>query len=255
MTFTMWSFSHYLFILSPILFAFLFIFLTKGKTREEKRQFGVYLSWIAIIILVLRNAEIFVKNGFQFDFELVPLQICHFANFVLLFAFIKDSKPLFAFALLLNLPAALMSIVFANSLTHYSTIVTFRGFAYIFGHILIVSTTLYAYALGFIELNKKVLFQTFKIVFSLYLLSLVLNNLFRIFLSEESNFFYTFKPEEGTPLEMFFEFGKNISIGPFLVNPIYLLLTGITGMIVMLFVYFITKPYALRYQEKKNFSS
>lgn len=239
----MWSFGHYLFMISPVILAVLLIYLMRNKTYEQRRKLGVYLSVLAIIVLLLRNIEIFIVRDYAFDFELVPLQICHFANFVLLFAFMKDSKPLFAFALLLNLPAAMMSIVFANSLTHYATLVSFRAFAYLFGHILIVSITLFAYYFGFAKLDKVTLKKTFTIVGILYLSSIVINNLFRLFLGQESNYFYTFKPEDGTPLEMFFNLGQNISIGEFMLNPIYLILTSILGFIVMMIVYFISKPY------------
>ncbi|MGD9910475.1 MAG: hypothetical protein AB7U79_07750 [Candidatus Izemoplasmatales bacterium] len=243
MTFTMWSFGHYLFMISPIILTVILVLIMKNKTYEQKRKVGIALSILAIIVLILRNIEIFIVRDYAFDFELVPLQICHFANFVLLIAFMKDSKPLFAFALLLNLPAAMMSIVFANSLTHYATLVSFRAFAYLFGHILIVSTTLFAYYFGFVKLDKVTLKKTFTIVGGLYLSSIVINNIFRIFLSQESNYFYTFKPEEGTPLEMFFNLGKNVYIGDFMFNPIYLILTSILGFIVMMIVYFISKPY------------
>lgn len=247
MTFTMWSFGHYLFILSPILFTIILQLLTNSKSKKAKQNIGIAFSVVAIVILFLRNMEIWIKSGYAFDYELVPLQICHFANFVLLFAYLKDNKPLFGFALLLNLPAAIMSIIFANSLTNYATIFTFRAMAYIFGHMLIVSLTLYAYINHFIVLNKTILKKTMSIVFGLYAGSVLINNLFRIVFNQESNFFYTFKPEEGTPLEIFYHYGSNSQIlGDFLINPIYLLMTAGLGFIVMMTVYFIAKPYTLK---------
>ncbi|MDD3477402.1 MAG: YwaF family protein [Candidatus Izemoplasmatales bacterium] len=241
MTFTMWSFGHFIFILSPLVFAFILIYLTKNKTQEEKRKIGLWLSWLAILILVMRNIEIFYKDDFQFDYEIVPLQICHFANFVLLLAFWKNSKPLFAFALLLNLPAAMMSILFANSLENYATILTFRGMAYIFGHLLIVSLAVYAYVTGFVVLNRSIFQKTLKIVAVLYVSSVFINNLFRLVFLQESNFFYTFKPESGTPLEIFFDWGSNLNWGGFMINPIYLVMTAALGFVVMGLVYLLAK--------------
>lgn len=247
MTFTMWSFGHYLFMVSPIILTIILMIATKKQSMEQKRRLGIILSVVAILILILRNVEIWVKGGYAFNAELVPLQICHFANFVLLIAFWKDSKPLFGFALLLNLPAAMMSIVFANSLTNYATILTFRGMAYIFGHILIVSLTLYAYFSHFIVLNKTILKKTLGIVFTLYAGSVFINNLFRIIFLQESNYFYTFKPEDGTPLEIFFRLGHNYTIfGDFQVNPLYLLMTAVLGFMVMMIVYFIAKPTSFK---------
>jgi len=233
----MWSVEHYLLILSPFVFAVILMISTKKNNYDENRKLGVILSLVAILILVLRNAEIWVKGAYSFNAELVPLQICHFANFVLLFAFWKNSKPLFAFATLLNLPAAFMSIEFANFLTHYATIMTFRGMAYVFGHMLIVGLTIFAFARGFVSLNKKVFIQTLTIVGILYVSSIFINNFFRLVLTVSSNYFYTALPENGTPLELFYGLSSNVSIGSFEFNPLYLILTAMLGFLVMSLLY------------------
>ena len=240
MTFEMWSTGHYIFILSPFLFTILFYYLMKGKTYEQKKKFGIWLSVIMIIILILRNVEIMIEKDFAFDYEYIPLQICHFANFVLLYAFIKDNKTMFALALLFNFPAAMMSIVFANSLANYSTILTFRGIAYIFGHILIVATTLWSFIEGYIKLNVDALKKTVLTVYILYIISVLINNIIGSLSGKYANYFYALKPENGTPLETFYNIGMNYEIGKFMINPIYLLLTGILGFIVvtLMFVLF-----------------
>ncbi len=233
MTFQMWSWFHYLFIASPFIFAVILFFVFKKKTYEEKRKIGVILSIIAIIILILRNIEIYVKSGYIPNEELIPLQICHFANFVLLFAFLKDNKVLFALAFCLNLPAAMMSIIFANSLENYSTLLNFRGMAYLWGHMLIVAMTLWAVANGFVKITKKTLGQTMVLMMILYLVGLVVNNIFNTLFGFNANYFYTLKPENGTPLELFFNWGKMYVIGWFKVNPIYMILTSLLGGIIV----------------------
>jgi hypothetical protein len=45
---------------------------------------------------------------------------------------------------------AMLTIYFADSLSQYTNIITFRGIAYIFGHILIVSTYGYMF-MGFLK--------------------------------------------------------------------------------------------------------
>ena len=233
MTFQMWSWFHYLFIASPFIFAILLFFVFIKKTYEEKRKIGVILSIIAIIILVLRNIEIYVKSGYIPNEELIPLQICHFANFVLLFAFLKDNKVLFALAFCLNLPAAMMSIIFANSLENYSTLLNFRSMAYLWGHMLIVAMTLWAVASGFVKITKKTLGQTMVLMVILYIVGLVINNIFNTLFGFHANYFYTLKPENGTPLELFFNWGKMYVIGWFKVNPIYMILTSLLGGIIV----------------------
>jgi hypothetical protein len=238
MTFTMWSFGHYLFMLSPFFLLLLLNRYTKKSSLENNRKIGIVLSLVAIIILLLRNIEIWVARDFRFDIELVPLQVCHFANFVLLFAFMTKKQTWFNLALTLNLPAAFVSILFANSLANYSTIVSFRGFAYIFGHILLVTIPLWAYHVGFIKLNMNSFIKTLKLVATLYFLSLFINNLMYVLFGQYSNYFYSLKPERGTPLEAFFKFGENRFLFDFFqINPVYILLTGIFGLLVMFSLY------------------
>jgi uncharacterized membrane protein YwaF len=238
MTFTMWSLGHYLFLLSPFVGIILLYQLTKSNDPEKNRRIGLILSMIAVVILLLRNIEIFVSNGYAFDIELIPLQVCHFANIVLLLAFLTKKQSLYNFALILNLPAAFVSILFANSLANYSTILTFRGFAYIFGHFLLVVIPVWAYMIGFIKLNKKTLIETFKIVSILYLASIFVNNLMYLLFGQYANYFYTLKPENGTPLEMFYNWGQTVILSNgFKFNILYLILTALFGLVIMIVLY------------------
>lgn len=238
MTFDMWSVSHYLFILLPFVILSVLFILTRDRTREANRRTGIWLSVIAIIILVLRNIEIWIGKSYRFDIELVPLQICHFANFVLLIALLTNRQTWFNFALILNLPAAMVSIIFANSLTNYATIISFRGFAYIMGHALLVVIPLWLFMTGFVVLNHRIFKKTLALVGVLYLGSIILNNLTYVLFGQYANYFYTMKPEKGTPLETFFDLGRVYQLNAFKVNPVYLLLTAILGFIVMVSVYF-----------------
>jgi len=238
MTFSMWSLGHYVFLISPFIGIALLYYFTKSNDQEKNQKIGLILSIIAVVILLLRNIEIFINNGFVFDIELIPLQVCHFANFVLLLAFLTKKQSLFNFALILNLPAAFVSILFANSLANYTTILTLRGFAYIFGHILLVVIPVWAYMVGFIKLNKKTLIETFKIVSILYFVSIFINNLMYLLFGQYANYFYTLKPENGTPLEMFYNWGQTVMLSNgFKFNILYLILTGLFGFIVMIVLY------------------
>lgn len=237
MKFTMWSFWHYIFIISPFVICYVLYALTKNKDALIKRKIGVIISIIAIVILALRNIEILINDNFRFSAELLPLQICHFANFVLLFAFFKNNQRLFTLSFCLNLPAAMMSIIYANSLTNYS-VLTFRGLAYTFGHIIIVALALWAVFVGFVKINKRTLLETLGLMGLLYVGSLIINNLLRLF-GHSPNYFYSISFEPGTPLETFYNIGTVYNFSSFTVNPVYMLLTGILGVIVVFIFYFI----------------
>lgn len=240
MQYQVWSIGHYLFMLLPFIMWGLFFYLTKDKPFESKRKLGIIVSIIAILLLALRNIEYLFVKDFTFDYEMVPLQICHFANFVLLYAFYKNDKTFFAFAWLFNLPAAFLSIVFSNGLENYSTILNFRGAAYIFGHALIVALTLFAYSTDFVKLDRFILLKLVKLLIPLYIAAHFVNALFYTLFDQPSNYFYTMRPEKGTPLEWFFEMGTEFTFlgAPF--NPVYLILTGLFGGVVILSIYFIT---------------
>ena len=143
MTFTLWSPLHYFMMIGPFVITFIMNFILKNKSYQTKRMVGIYLSILAILLLFARNIEIFVLSGFKMDYEIIPLQICHFANFVLLYAFWKKSDTAFGLAFLFNLPLAYLSLIFADGLENYANILTFRGQAYIFGHMLIVLITIF----------------------------------------------------------------------------------------------------------------
>lgn len=237
MTFTMWGFGHFLFMASPLMVALGLHIFMQDKSFEEKRRMGILLTGFAVVLLVLRNLEIWINKGFMFHYEIFPLQICHFANFVLLYAFWRNQKTFFAFAWTLNLPAAYASIIFANGLENYETLLTYRGVAYILGHMLIVSLTLFAYWNGFMRLTKTVLIRLFKLLVPLYAGAHIVNNLFVLFLDQRANYFYTLTPEAGTPLEWFYDMGMSYTFGAFEINPVYLVLTGILGAFVILMLY------------------
>lgn len=227
----MWSTFHYLYILSPFIFAILLYFLTKYSKPETKRLVGIILSVICIILLLLRNIEIFVKNGYKADPEIFPFQICHFANFILLFAFLFKSKTMHTIAFCFNLPFAFLSILFANSLEHYQTVLTFRGIAYIFGHMLIVGVALWAYLADMIAIEKKTLIKGTIFLSALFVASVPLNNLFNYLMpAHSSNYFYSMLPEEGTPLELAYGWGKTVKVLGMKFNPIYLLVTLLFGL-------------------------
>ena len=227
----MWSGFHILFLLSPFILAIILFYFTRKHDSETNRKIGIILSVICIVLLILRNIEIFVKSGYKFQPEIFPLQICHFANFILLFAFLWRNKTMYAIAFCFNLPFAYLSILFANSLENYQTIINFRGAAYIFGHILIVGVAIWAYMLDLVRIERKSMIKGLIFLAVLFVLSVPINNLFNYLMPEyNSNYFYSLAPEGGTPLELAYSWGSVIKFLGLKFNPVYLFVTLIFGL-------------------------
>lgn len=243
MTFTMWSFGHILFIISPIIFTVVLHYSFKNKTQEEKRKIGMILSIIAILILVARNLEIWIRKDFGFDHEIVPLQVCHFANFVLLYAFWKKSDVAFSLSFTLNLLAAFLSILFADGLENYSSILNARGFAYIFGHIIIVVIILWAFLNDFIFIKFKTWIKTVITVEIMIVLSLLINNLMYVIYGKYSNYFYTEHPEGGTPLEWPWHWGNEFVYGTFKIHYVYIATLMIIFPLVTFILYLVAAKF------------
>ncbi|HRS31185.1 MAG TPA: YwaF family protein [Bacilli bacterium] len=256
--FKMWNAFHFLFILSPFIFTVIFQIAFRKLDQEKKRIAGLVLSVLAVVILLLRNGEIFVKSGYKLDPEIIPLQICHFANFVLLFAFWKKSDVLFALAFCLNLPAAFISIIFANSLENYTTLVSFRAQAYLWGHMLIVSITLWALLNDFIHITNKSLIKTLLFIGAIYLVAIPVDTIMEAITDKQANYFYALYPEEGTPLEWFYDISEPVKILGMTFRPLYLLLTALLGLVVVmvfygfyLFYYFLKEKNVLKHEKMK----
>src|SRR5690554_5178814 len=116
--FKMWSLFHYFMITFPFILAFLLYFLAKDKSEKDKRNVGIALSIIMIAILIMRNVFIWIKMG-SLNPEVLPLQVCHFANFHFLLPALSEDGVCGTVALCLHFPAGLVSGVFADGLENY----------------------------------------------------------------------------------------------------------------------------------------
>ena len=54
MRFTMWSWFHIIYLISPFIFFLILFLLTKNKSTKQKRLIGIVLSIVAVVLL-LRN--------------------------------------------------------------------------------------------------------------------------------------------------------------------------------------------------------
>jgi hypothetical protein len=230
MVFQMWSVLHLAYIASPVVLAILLYRWTKHNSMSTNRTIGIVLSALAVLILVVRNLDIWIRTGFSY--EIIPLQICHFANFVLLGAFLFKNKTLFALSFTLNMPAAYMSIIFANSLSNYDDFFRIRPQAYFWGHLLIVMIALWAVMVRQVRIDTKVLMKTFGLMVVMFFSAVVINNLFTL-VGMTPNYFYAMRPEKGTPLEWFYTVTDPIMIGRFMIHPVYWILTGLFAVVIV----------------------
>ena len=79
MQFTMWSFWHILYIISPFLIFAVIYLLIRNGTQTAKDILGYSLGGISVAILVVRNVDIFIGSGW--DLEVIPLQVCHIGRY------------------------------------------------------------------------------------------------------------------------------------------------------------------------------
>lgn len=230
MTFEMWSSFHYLFLASPFIFTLILYFLTRRLPKGVNRFIGLVLAIICIALLALRNYEIFQNRGMHP--EIIPAQICHLANFFLLFAFLFNNRTMFTVAFCFNLPFAMFSIIFADGLENYTNILTYQGIAYIAGHALIVGITLWSLLVGFVRIDKRPLFRGAFLVMTMFIASIPLNYyVMDKFPGSIANYFYSTSPERGTPLEMAYNWGENVSVLGYDVNLIYVGVLAAVGLL------------------------
>ena len=90
MKFELWSFWHVFYMCSPFLIFFLIYSLIKNRSDKTKNICAYVLGGISVFILIIRNADIFIRTGW--DLEVIPLQVCHIGSLVAGFALIFRKK-------------------------------------------------------------------------------------------------------------------------------------------------------------------
>lgn len=233
LTFKMWTPFHYFMMIFPFILAIVLWWMVKNKPQENKYRVGLIMTIFMVAILILRNSAIWYRVG-TLNPEVFPFQVCHFANIILLLAVLSKNRVWGTIGWCLNFPAGLVSVIFADGLEGYSTIISIQAFAYIAGHMLIVTAGLYLLLTGFIKIDWQSMKKMYLYVGIGYILSVPVNSLFNtIFAKTEiaSNYFYSFKPEAGTPLEDMFALGSNYTALGITFNPIYLALLAVVGFI------------------------
>ena len=235
MVFKLWSVGHILYLLSPmIIFGLIYFFVAK-KSEKVKNIVGLTLGIISVLILVVRNVDIFIRNGW--DLEVIPLQVCHIGSAVAGLALITKRRWLMATAFCFNLIPAFLAMVFADSLANYDTLLKIRPQTYIWGHIFIIVCALYGLLVFRPKFTKKDLFTALIFVGSAAVCAIVCNSAFRAAFAWEPNYFYLYD-YSGTPLKFLYEALPTSTYGWFCINWLYTLtlLIVFVGVFIGLFI-------------------
>ena len=236
MKFEMWSIWHFLYMASPfIIFAIIYL-LIKNRSTKAKNILGYVLGGISIFILVIRNVDIFIRNGW--DLEVIPLQVCHIGSLIAGLALIIKKKWLTLTAFCFNLIPAFLAMLFADSLANYDTLLRIRPQSYIWGHIFIVVCALYAILVFRNDFNKKDLYKALIFIGIMALVAIICNSLFRELFAWEPNYFYLFN-YKGTPLKFLYNAVPSSKYGWFEINWFY------TSILIIVFVAVFVTMYIL----------
>ena len=238
MVFKLWSIEHFLYIFSPfVIFAGIY-FLLKNRSDKAKNIVGAVLGALSVFILVLRNVDIFLRNGWEV--EVIPLQVCHIGSLVAGLALLTKSKFLITTAFCFHMIPALLAMVFADALANYDTLLKIRPQTYVWGHIFIIVCGLYGIFVFLPKLTKKDLICSLVFVGAMSLVAIVSNSAFRALFAWEPNYFYLYN-YKGTPLKFLYEALPTSTYGWFTINWFYTLTLFAVFVAAFIGLFFVAK--------------
>lgn len=240
MNFKLWSIWHFLYIALPFICFVIIYFVLRNKSEKTKRIFGYVIGSISILILVVRNIDIYLRNGW--DLEVVPLQVCHIGSLIAGFALIFRKKWLCLTLFGFNLIPAILATIFAEGLTNYDTLLKIRPQTYIWGHLFIIVCALYVLFFIKHKYNKKDLMYAMIFVGSSSIVAIICNSLFRHLFNWQPNYFYLFD-DKGTPLKFLYNAFPKSTYGWFEINWFYTVVLILVFVGVFIGMYFLLKLF------------
>ncbi len=249
MNFEMWSIMHILYIISPIVIFVILYFIIKNKSDKTKYIVGVTLGILSIMILVVRNVDIYIRSGW--DLEVIPLQVCHIGSLIAGLALIFKKKWLIITAFCFNMIPAFLAMVFADSLVNYDTLLKIRPQTYIWGHIFIIVCALYGILIYLPKLTKKDLVHSIGFVSIMAVIAIICNSAFREGFNWEPNYFYLYD-YKGTPLKFLYNVFPSSNYGWFTINWFYMITLLVFFLMVFVFMYYIAFTCIKKINKSKN---
>jgi uncharacterized membrane protein YwaF len=225
-------------MLSSFVIFIIIYFLTHKRNEKTKNTIGYILGGISLFIIIIRNVDIYIRNGW--DKEVIPLQVCHIGSIITGLALILKKRWLIATSVCFNLIPAFLAMVFADSLANYDTLLKIRPQTYIWGHILIIVCALYGLLIFRPKFTKKDLIISLGFVYIMCIIAIICNSVFRATLGWEPNYFYLFN-YKGTPLKFLYDVIPTSSYGWFTINWFYTLILILVFTTVFIGLFFLSK--------------
>ncbi len=238
MKFELWSIWHILYIISPFILFGIICFLVNNRSDKTKNIVGFILGAISVLILVVRNVDIFLRSGW--DLEVIPLQVCHIGSLIAGFALIFKKKWIIATSFCFNMIPAFLAMVFADSLANYDTLLKIRPQTYVWGHIFIVICALYGILIFLPKLTKRDLLYSVSFVGAMSVIAIICNSLFRVTLAWEPNYFYLYN-YKGTPLKFLYNVFPTSVYGWFSINWFYTIVLFAFFIAVFIGLFFVAR--------------
>ena len=211
MKFEMYSVGHLLFLFLPIVSCVLVWYFLKDN-KEKQVLFGKILGWFSLSIIVSRNIYILFNTGFSP--EAIPLQVCHFGNIIIFLSLVYKNKTALVIGFLLNVPAGIISFIFADSLASYTSVFDFLALVYIFGHLTIVVGGIYPFMFNAVKITKEDVLKAVKVVAVIGVVAYFANAYFHTVGFEKINYFYMYDGQ-GSPLGFIADMFEPLIIGKF----------------------------------------
>ena len=250
MRFVMWSAGHYLLMLAPALIMTALYFLLRERSDKVKYFVGVVIGIISLGILLLRNIDIYLSEGFCPG--IIPLQVCHFGNIMVFVALVFRSKTAASIAWCLNMIAAFGSLIVADDLADYMTIWAIRPQTYIWGHIFIVLGALYTVIMKIVRIDLRSFFCGVAVLFALLMPAIILNSYFNDVCGLDCNYFYIYN-SDGVPFEPLY-IGERAQYGWFTINWTYTILVVVLAFAVMFAIFNIQRLLYLKDKDYKTYN-
>ncbi|MBE7077403.1 MAG: hypothetical protein E7377_01710 [Clostridiales bacterium] len=238
MVFKLWSVLHFLYMLSPFAIFFGIYFLVRKRSEKTKYIVGAVLGTISVFILVIRNVDIFVRQGW--GVEVIPLQVCHIGSLIAGIALLTKNRCLIATSFCFNMLPAFLAMLFADALANYDTILKIRPQTYIWGHIFIIVCALYGVFVIQPKFNNRDLLHSLAFIGTMSIIAIICNSAFRACFAWEPNYFYLYN-YKGTPLKFLYEAFPSSTYGWFSINWFYTLTLFTVFTAVFIGLFFFTK--------------
>ena len=236
MQFKMYSFGHLLFTLLPIICSVVLWYFLKDK-KDKQLLVGKIIGWLSLLIIISRNVYILIGSGFSP--ESIPLQVCHFGNIVIFLSLVYKNKTALTIGFMLNVPAAAISFIFADSLATYDSVFDFLALIYIFGHLTIVLGGIYPFLFNTIKITKNDVIKAVKVVAIIGVVAYAANAYFHTIGFEKINYFYMYDGY-GSPLGFIADMFEPITIGKFKFFLPFTFSMIVLGSIVSYLMYFLS---------------